>query len=361
MLTVEASRSVRTFLRHIRENQPKSDDGDVRWALVAGFGGEETKRGIIGIPTRGCSYARTEWGGCSVCGHVASSLWNSDITIAASLEDVESSLRAIDQFHTPHVCLYTSGSFLDPEELPSSARQNIIELIRQRPWIKEISVESIPRFVTEDAITRLRNAAPDLLINVGIGLDSSDEFIRRTCFQRHMPTREYRRAVSVCLKLEVSTTAYVVYGNPLLSICESIHDTSDSIIDALEWGFTKVSIEPVALQVGTLQQALWKEGRYDPPTFWGIVSVLRSVRARMNVEKSIVIGGQVFTPIPQHTIRVCPSCRDAAKQEMPELGYLFDTIPTCENHAECGRPQQGMRLNKPETLDRIERLLATRA
>ena len=67
----DISALIRQILTNIRRRVGKTDDGPKHWMVIGDNLFRSAKRAIIGIPTRGCSYARTSTGGCAVCGHSA--------------------------------------------------------------------------------------------------------------------------------------------------------------------------------------------------------------------------------------------------------------------------------------------------
>jgi hypothetical protein len=226
---------------------------------------------------------------------------------------------------------------LDDRELPAAARRAILQRVSSRAWAQSISIESLPQYVTARSLDRLRTDTGTLEINIGMGLDSSNDFIRSVCFQRHIPSNSYLKALQACEASGVKSTAYVVHKHPFLSEPEAVFDTASSMAAALEWGFTRVSIEPVALQEGTLQQWLYAKGLFTPPTLWGVVSaVVTSSISPAVAAKRILLGGQVFTPLPTQVLRGCADCRCAAKEHLGEAHPIFDSVVPSEHSEACG-------------------------
>lgn len=350
-----ASARLRRLLEGYRKESEAVDNGPCHWAIFEEkvlHNSRGNLRGIIGIPTRGCSYARTKWKGCSVCGHSCSTLWNPEIEHSAIISDVFQSMQKLAKYNPPVVCLYTSGSFLDDAELPSHTRNSILSQIASFPWVRTVIIESLPRYVKEDTLKEVLSILNCHSLSIGMGLDSSNDFIRQFCLQRHMSIQQYADAVNTCLRLGVETIAYIVHQPPLLSQWEAIVDTTASIADAFRLGFNYVSVEPTALQAGTLQNLLLEYGFYKAPTLWSVVRVMQEYAnnygTSANFEK-IRLGGQVFTPIPQKTLAGCHDCLSQARSQLPMiLSHLFSAIPVVALHGEsCGEP---LRELSPETL-----------
>lgn len=342
------SRRIQRILQWHRKNKRKVYDGPEHFAyLPTDPYNHSAARGIIGIATQGCTYARSSWAGCAVCGHNASTLWREDISDTEILIDFERSITALSAFKPPVLSLYCSGSFLDSFELPEAVRSQIITRVAKLPWVETVMIETMPQFVRSSTLQRITNALSSKRLTIGIGLDSSNELVRSICFQRHASTQHYIDAVSVCRELSVSTIAYIVHGAPFLSLGESIFDTATSLRDALEiFGFDAVSIEPVALQVGTIQELFRQmDSSYVCPDIWSLAESLASYAniSSLDPQKwatNIVIGGQVFTPLPTQTVQGCNHCLRLIDQQMGHsVAKVLSTLPTrssglfCQAHS----------------------------
>jgi radical SAM enzyme (TIGR01210 family) len=359
------SARVRKVLANLRSQQPKVDDGPIHCALLSDLE-DGSLRGIIGVPARGCSYARTEWGGCAICGHSSSTLWKSNISDDSIISDVRSSLEKLSPARPAVLCLYTSGSFFDDTDLPSRVRLALLDQIAHLPWVTQIVVESLPQFITPTALSEARMHLGTIALSIGMGLDSADQFVRSLCFQRHIKDEVYVYATGLCHARGVRTTAYVVHGPPFLTAEEAVADTSCSIHSALTvLGFDAVSIEPVALQAGTLQHLLRTAGHYECPTFWSLVSAshqyVRLCGTADAASSDLRVGGQVFTPLPIATLRSCTKClRRSAGDLFPLQAKIFRGAPLSSRHSTaCGSP--GLTRSVPyhpnRLLMRIESLL----
>ena len=335
---------IQAVLEKHRKNTLKIDDGPHRYAYVTGDATRSiVARGIIGIPTRGCSYARSSWMGCAVCGHNASSLWKAGISDSEVLDEFEKSITALGAKQPSELCLYTSGSFLDSTELPEAVRSQIISRVAKLGWVKSIVVESMPQFVQYDALKGINGALQGKQLTISMGLDSSNDLVRSVCFQRHITGERYRTAVAICRDLSIRSVAYLVHGVPFLAIQESIYDTATSIRDALEsFGFDSVSVEPVAMQAGTIQElAKLINPNCLSPNFWSLTASLDAFAALSSMAPSewaekIVIGGQFFTPLPVDTVKACIRCLDSVTQkEGLSVAKVLLTLPLLDSCGKC--------------------------
>ncbi len=324
----ELSVRIQDTLIAIRRVAPKVDNGHLHYSILeptgACSGVSPSRRAVIGIPTRGCSFARSQWGGCAVCGHVSSALWNRALSDDEIAKDFEFSLGRVLEHSPETICLYTSGSFLDDSELSRKARGRIVASISKLQTIKRIVIESLPQFITPRALDDILSTLRHSTLQIGIGVDSTDDFTREVLFQRTIPKRQFSKAISTCLARDIATTAYLVLGHPLLPPAAARADMAFSIEEAFALGFSHISVEPIALQPATLQHAFFAASLYDPPTIWDLVSVLNSVSRPVQQHlKNLTLGGQIFTPLPYATLTSCQDCLSQAMASLPFVGADF--------------------------------------
>jgi uncharacterized Fe-S cluster-containing MiaB family protein len=204
---------------------------------------------------------------------------------------------------------------------------------------------------------------PGINISIGMGLDTSNDFLRSFCYQRHIPAEHYRRAIKVCSDAAIPTTAYIVYKPPFLSAEEAVYDSAKSVLDAFDIGFSAVSIEPVAMQAGTLQEALARFDFYTPATLWSMASIFKQCGRLCDFESYVPrlrVGGQVFTPLPYSTLTGCSSCLKTINDLLPILkGRILNSLPLCEHNARCGMPGfvEAREVSVPDLLARTNHIL----
>jgi len=335
---VDLNAKVRQALMRLRRRRVRQNDGMVHFRVVPGTTRHDrTTRAIIGIPSRGCSHAACSWGGCSICGHVSSDLWRDDITEAGILADFRASLEAVKRASPSVLCIYTSGSLLDPKELPVGVRNAILAEVATCQSISLVALESLPQYMTSSALDELCCYLDHKQIRIGIGFDTSQEWQRNILYQRPIPNSAYTDALSQCVGRGIETMAYCVLGHPLLPPEVSRWDTAHSIRDALALGFDSVSIETVAVQPSTLQSALHRAGRYTIPTPWDVLSVLNAIPLEpIKFASRLFLGGQVFTPIPCHSMTWCPSCSAQIRSLVAPVPQEFwAEIPMASNASCC--------------------------
>ena len=333
--------------------KPEPDIG-YRYVLQnpVGTGGQ---RAIIGLETRGCSYA-TSNGPCAICGHAFSCLWDADCPPSRTLSVFEHSLAEVAKHRPATICIYTSGSFLDPLEVVPETRLHILRTLASLPWLRSVCIESLPQFVTGLRARELRQTVPDKDITVGVGIDCSTETLRTLCTFKAIPDQSYAQAARACVSNGLHPRAYVVVKPPFLDEGEAIWEGAYAAHRAFEMGFRTVSFEPVAIQRGTVQQLLHDAGLYQQPTIWTVAQCIALLKAKWRKRlrgSDVLVGGEVFTPLPESSYPRCPTCETSVRRFLLSSG--IDIHLENRDSPKCLTPCIGKPriIPRPPTLSRL--------
>jgi radical SAM enzyme (TIGR01210 family) len=322
--------SVEQLLRFARADHVKRPDPPPRWRSLDDSRG---RRIIIGIATRGCSYARNTFGGCANCGHVASTLWQRALSDEEQLASFHTTLSEIATARTDTLCLFTSGSFLDDSEISAAARSAILSAANDRLRPRKVLIESLPSFISLRKLTAIRECIPAAEINISVGLDAGTELTRYICAAKDFTDNLYGQALTECRRSDIETTVYVSLGLPFLTRSEAICDAVAGLHKAVRLGAEAISLEPVALQEATLQKLLFIAEQYRPPTVWSVLETLLEWDRQHKGELQTInlsIGGLIFTPTPFRVFSACRACIAAATLRAASIGCatLFSQLPT---------------------------------
>jgi len=231
------------------------------WSEPEVLTGRNVRALVVILRTSGCRWHRTS-GGCLMCGYAAESAPVGGDDIADQF------ISALGRHEGEEIIkIYTSGSFLDPEEVPPGARDRILSAAFERA--EHVLVESRPEFIPHLADVD----APSL--EVAIGLESADDRIRDLCVRKGFSFEDFERAAALAHDLGASVRAYLLLKPPYLTEGEAIADCVTSMRAAALHSDT-ISINPVNVQRGTVVERLWRDGRYAPPWIWSLVEVLRT-------------------------------------------------------------------------------------
>lgn len=205
------------------------------------------------------------------------------------VQQFDEAAKSLDSETGPlSVKVYTSGSFLDPEEVPTSARDEILRLIGGDDRVSEVVLESRPQFVTYDRMTALRSILGERQVEIGIGLESSNDAIRTLCVNKGFETKDFERAVKIAGSNGIGIRAYVLLKPPFLTERDALLDATDTIMDAAKMDVTTISVNPVNVQKHTLVERMWSRGLYRPPWLWSLIDVLHSTRKEIDRSINIV-------------------------------------------------------------------------
>lgn len=289
----------------------------------AKFGG----RVIIGLRTKGCSWARGPSGGCTHCAIPSSELCSVSHSNIVS-EFLEDFLK-YNFVDYPILCLYTPGSFFDDDEISPELRIQILEIISKDKSIKRLAVESRPDYITEEKIGKVREILPNMEIEVGLGLDSADDRIRNLLIKKGLSFESYVKACDILNRFEITRVTYVLVKPPFLTESEAIIDAIRSTKKAFESGSSIVSFEPMSVQKDTVVYQLYSDGLYRPPWLWSVIEIVNEVDALGETR----IGQFVYPPSVQYASN-CDKCTLETLQKIREFNRwgnikVFDAL-TCE-------------------------------
>ena len=95
------------------------------------------------IPSRGCSWALSEKGGCSVCGYINDSSRENLIPIKKISDELTRLIIETKHDKPLELQIFNSGSFFDQSDVPEELRTILINLIKKSGQIFKLSVNKI--------------------------------------------------------------------------------------------------------------------------------------------------------------------------------------------------------------------------
>ncbi len=209
------------------------------------------------LRTRGCS-----WNACNMCSYTS-------FAYPADEEELRAQLRYALSENAEVVKIFTSGSFFDDREVPRGVRLEVAERVRDM-GAKKLIVESRPEFITEDVLDDFRGVN----LEVGIGLESADDFVRNVCINKGFNFEDFEQAAKILKNRGFRVKCYLLLKPPFLSEREAIDDVLSSVERVRDLA-NVISVNPTNVQKGTLVEKLWYAGFYRPPWLWSAVEVLK--------------------------------------------------------------------------------------
>ncbi len=183
------------------------------------------------------------------------------------------------------VKIFTSGSFLDSAEVPLDVRNTILAELRDTP---KVIIESRPEFVSEERCEELARIGAH--IEIAIGLESSNDYIRERCINKGFSFNDFVKAARAARSQHFTVKAYLLLKPPFLTEAEAMNDVIRSVKDTTGYVDT-LSLNLCNVQKGTVVERLWKKRLYRPPWLWTAVEILRQSRGDVPIICDPVAGG----------------------------------------------------------------------
>ncbi|MGD9395183.1 MAG: archaeosine biosynthesis radical SAM protein RaSEA [Candidatus Thorarchaeota archaeon] len=246
-----------------------------KWVAPARVGREQGTALAVVLSTIGCAHARSDSGGCTMCSYLLDGVQERP-TADQIVTQFKVAMTELEGKNPPlSVKIYTSGSFLDNDEIPQPARVEILGIIAKDERIREVVLESRPEYVTDTILSDVRRILGDRTIEIGMGLESASDTVRTVCINKNFDLHVFKEVLKTARNYNIGMRAYVLLKPPLLTERDALLDALSTIQEAKALGVTTVSLNPVNVQRNTLVERLWTRGNYRPPWLWSVLEVLR--------------------------------------------------------------------------------------
>jgi hypothetical protein len=216
------------------------------------------------LRTKGCG-----WNKCLMCGY------SREADERVKTENLKNQLDFALNTHSNFDVLkiFTSGSFFDEREIPKSFEEYVYEKISEEN-IKKLIVESRPEFISRE---RLRKIPPDVTAEVGIGLETSNDFVREYCINKGFKFEDFKKAALVLKEENIRVKVYLLLKPPFLSESEAIKDVICSARAVKDYADI-ISLNLTNVPSKTYIEVLWRRGLYRPPWLWSAVEAIRRIK-----------------------------------------------------------------------------------
>ena len=217
---------------------------------------------VVILRTNGCCWVRQ--GGCTMCGYREASL--TDVTEDDLLKQLEQALAKYKG--EPFVKIYTSGSFLDDNEVPPEVRRRFFEAFS---GCERILFESRPEFITSESLADVPKTA-----TIALGLESSDPAVLERSVHKGFTPEDIRRAGTLAKESGLMVRTYLLLKPPFMTEDMAIEDAVRSARFADPFS-DEISVNPLNVQRGTYVERLWKRGEFRSPWIWSLIEVFRQL------------------------------------------------------------------------------------
>ncbi|MCY3414073.1 MAG: archaeosine biosynthesis radical SAM protein RaSEA [Candidatus Heimdallarchaeota archaeon] len=286
------------------------DDGTITEALT------------MVLPTKGCKYALAWHGGCSMCTLPTDNPLNPTDALLQSLPD-----RCLELFEKKGgsnrfraVKFYTSGSFIDPWELPFEIRDEILRKFTN--LVDEITIETRCEFVNEKHIEGILEIVPAKKLIVAIGQETTDDEINKRSINKGHTHKQFARAVEILQQYEVKVKGYILLKPIFISEQQAIDDAIQSARDMINLEVDIISINPSYIGKATLMDEMFKQKNYQPPWLWTVLRVTKQIKelaGNRRIFSDPVAAGSSRGP------RNCGDCDSSFKEALKSFSSSQDS------------------------------------
>jgi archaeosine synthase beta-subunit len=295
------------------------------------------------LRTKGCRWALSDKGGCSMCGYVKDSYiknLKSHHIINQFQKAWNAKIEEIEKVNFNFIIkIFNSGSFFDDEEINEDTREFIYQKISQVDKIKEVVVESRVEFLDEIKLKKMKEVLGSKHIEIAIGLETSNNYIRNNYINKGLSYDDFLSAVELIRHLQLGIRIYLLLKPPFLNEKSAIDDCVASIKKMIELKVNTISINPVNIQKGTFVEYLWKKKLYRPPWFYSLIKCLNSAINSQQILNSTRIVSDPSGSGTKRGIHNCNNkfCNEEVKEVLKKfvLTQKVNEIRYLEEREEC--------------------------
>ncbi|KAA8923394.1 archaeosine biosynthesis radical SAM protein RaSEA [Thermoplasma sp.] len=252
------------FVRSLMPDTKGKGDPDrpvSMWNELDRLRGFPEKTTVVIFRTRGCSWYK--FSSCSMCGYFNDTQDVTEENLYHQIDHVAATLNS------EVVKVFTSGSFLDPMEIPDQVRLYFYDRIGSK--ISKLLVESRTEYIRPERMEELKKIG--IPVRIAIGLESANDYLIENSINKGSTFRKYVDAANTARKYGMEVRTYLLFKPPFISEKAAMTDIIDSIRKIRDLT-TDVSINPMNIQKNTLVEYLWKNGLYRPPRLYSLAKVL---------------------------------------------------------------------------------------
>lgn len=264
---------------------------------------QNSYRLCIGFQNIGCKYRERDLKGlgCLMCGYYARTAFK-NVEKHMIVEQFKFGLikgyREATKFDS--IEFLNDGSFLNPDEFDKETQLNLLNLVSRMRYIKRVLVESRPEYIKESTLKFVLNQLrKDQLLEVAIGIESADDFIRDHCINKGITRKDFENAILEISHLakgypkRISAVAYLLIKPPFLTQRESIDDAVATInylrqLSVKHKIHITAKLEPAAIANGTILSLLYQDNdnkfKYEPLSYWAVLEILARVACEIGTD-----------------------------------------------------------------------------
>lgn len=346
---------LRTLMKKIREVEGESVKADKTvFHMLPHISNRNVENPLVVLPGKGCTYQEAT-GGCTMCNFGCEGR-------DPNQEDVDKALNFIfahnkkmwaenPDYRTAIVNLNVPGTFFNDKELHPSLRDYAFRRVRE--FQKETGnltvfvCEGRLDLVSQERMENMREQlGPDVIVDIGVGLESTDELIREGITNKGLPKDWAEKAEMMKSMGDTDLTVHINMGMPFLNQAEIIKDATESLTEITKMRdesgdpiFDQALLMVMNQRKGTLLDYLARCGKYKLPNIFATAQVLTSLSEKLDPSdyERIRIGGLV------------------GPENLVESGTLYQK--PCRPDCSCGEVFETLRRfkSKPEDVEKLKK------
>lgn len=286
-------------------------------------------RWTLMFPGSGCEYWK-KTGGCTMCGfnNATQSFTKGRLLPSFVFEFIYHISKLNLTAEPDEVAIYNGGSFWNDNEIPSKFQRFLLNKIGNGN-ARRILIENRCEYITEEKIRDAVILLGGKKLMVGIGLESSDDYIRNKLIGKGLSKKSFEEKVAILREYNANILAYIFLKPLELSEEQAYADVIASIQYALSVGVSEIEISCAFVQENTPMFLAYSSGRFLPPSLWTILKIVEQVRKN---NWPVSIGGFSDEPPPIAIPSNCNDCSDLIYKAIERFRQerILSDIPECE-------------------------------
>lgn len=242
------------------------------WKELDRLRGYPEKTMVCIFRTTGCAWYK--FTACSMCGYFNDT--SPEIVDENLMHQIDTLYDSL--YDTKVLKIFTSGSFLDPNEVHPAVRDYFIERMKNK--VDKLLVESRTEYIRQETLEPFKWAGIDL--RIAIGLESADDYIMKYSINKGSTLKKFIDAATILNREKIELRTYLLFKPPFISEKMAIEDIIKSVEIVGPYS-ADISINPMNIQKNTLVERLWKKGLYRPPRLYSLAALLIQLGSRYPV------------------------------------------------------------------------------
>jgi len=255
-----------------------------------------------------------------------------------------------------HITLFCNGNFFNEKEISEKVINYIFEKI-SKSCATSITVETLPQFVNEKIIKKIKDIIGDKKLQVFMGLQSSNEFLQKYSINTTCSIKSFEKAVKILFKYDFLPAAFVLIKPPFLTDEEAKNDVIETLKYLDSIGVKNSTLCPMRISDGTLLKKMYEAGFYYPLNLWIVVDILKEY-SKFGIGLPMVNTTELKQYVNEDSVCAysCEKCNEKIIDSIEQ--FLFSRDATILEKLDCTCRGFGINesnLSKIEIQERIKR------